>query len=446
MLEFKINPQTRAVLGPLASGGVRVFAVNIASAGLGFLVHVVLARSMGLGHYGAYSIALSWLAVLAMLAMLGFDAVTVRFVAAYRERKEWALLRGLVPFGTRLILGLAVLFAVLWAAGVALLPIDQDTRYTLFVACLVLPALALLQHQEAILLGLRRGALARGISMVSRPVGILFIIAVAGFPSLNGIWAMLINLGVTVAAVALGMAAVRRSLPAESRQAVPARDARNWLIVGLPLLLVGGLTSLNMVIDVLLIGAVAGSAAAGLYAPATKLVLVIAFPLVALRSITAPMIAAKFAAGDRDEMSRIAALGTMFSAATGVPIALALALFPDFALSIFGPAFEQAATALRILAIGQLINALTGPVDNLLVMAGRERMAAGIMAVSVALNAGGNILLVPAFGIEGAAIATAFSMLAYNVMMLGAVWRVHGISPQAIVWGAVRRNIVASKG
>jgi O-antigen/teichoic acid export membrane protein len=60
-----------------------------------------------------------------------------------------------------------------------------------------------------------------------------------------------------------------------------------------------------------------------------------------------------------------------------------------------------------ILAAGLLVRALAGPAQSLLVVAGLQNLAAMVLAATVAINAGLCLLLIPPFGIKGAAIATA---------------------------------------
>jgi O-antigen/teichoic acid export membrane protein len=74
--------------------------------------------------------------------------------------------------------------------------------------------------------------------------------------------------------------------------------------------------------------------------------------------------------------------------------------------------------ALVILTIGQFINALAGPVGYLMTMTRYQNEAALILVVSAGLNIGLNIFLIPAYGLIGAALATAGSMIFWNFAMV----------------------------
>ena len=80
-------------------------------------------------------------------------------------------------------------------------------------------------------------------------------------------------------------------------------------------------------------------------------------------------------------------------------------------LAIFGADFEVADTALVILAVGQLVALASGPVGAVLVMTGRERLQRDAAAAAVAVNLVGNLVLVPTYGMVGAASATAVALI-----------------------------------
>ena len=104
-------------------------------------------------------------------------------------------------------------------------------------------------------------------------------------------------------------------------------------------------------------------------------------------------------------------------------IALGLWLFGDVILSLFGQAFTHSNTAMHILLLGYVVNALTGPVGYVMIMTGHHVRAAqiygGMIVVNIALNAG----LIPILGIEGAAMATAITMICVNLVLCVYVWQ-----------------------
>jgi O-antigen/teichoic acid export membrane protein len=82
---------------------------------------------------------------------------------------------------------------------------------------------------------------------------------------------------------------------------------------------------------------------------------------------------------------------------------------------------------LVILAAGQLVNALVGPVGFLMTMTGQQDAAARILVVHALANLAGLALLTPRFGPEGAAVATSFVRASWNLVLLFVVWRRLGV-------------------
>jgi O-antigen/teichoic acid export membrane protein len=83
------------------------------------------------------------------------------------------------------------------------------------------------------------------------------------------------------------------------------------------------------------------------------------------------------------------------------------------------------------MVVGDLVNVLTGFGGVVLVMCGRESDLARSVLLGAVLNAGLTGLLVPSYGITGAAIAAATALAASNVAMTWLAWRRLG------VWAAV---------
>jgi O-antigen/teichoic acid export membrane protein len=85
-----------------------------------------------------------------------------------------------------------------------------------------------------------------------------------------------------------------------------------------------------------------------------------------------------------------------------------------------------------ILAAGGLVNALAGPSANLLSLTGSERYVSRVMLAVTGLNIMLNLMFIPRWGVEGAALATAISMVAWNVVMFVTVRRRLGLEPNGI--------------
>ena len=93
-------------------------------------------------------------------------------------------------------------------------------------------------------------------------------------------------------------------------------------------------------------------------------------------------------------------------------------VFGDYILHIFGEEFITGYTVLVILCIGQFINVATGSVGQILAMTNREKLLRKCVVYGTVINLLLNIVLVPNYGMIGAAIATSIAWTITNVMAL----------------------------
>ena len=93
-------------------------------------------------------------------------------------------------------------------------------------------------------------------------------------------------------------------------------------------------------------------------------------------------------------------------------------MFPDFLLGLFGEEFKVGVTAFIFLSCGRLISSFSGSVGNILQMTGNQNIYARILLLGAILNVVLNLILIPAYGINGAAIASMSSLIVWNLSMV----------------------------
>jgi O-antigen/teichoic acid export membrane protein len=103
----------------------------------------------------------------------------------------------------------------------------------------------------------------------------------------------------------------------------------------------------------------------------------------------------------------------------------------DILAGFFGPDFASAELALAVLAVGQLINAATGPAGPILNMTGFERDTTLITLVAAVVAVVLSFALIPTWGVEGAAFAAAGSFASWNLLLSIQVYRRLGLHTTA---------------
>ena len=420
-------------LGAVVARGT-VGSLIIKSAGLllVFGAHLLLTRLLGAGGYGAYSLVISWLSVLAVFAKLGQVPVALRFVAAYNTSGDWSSLRGLLLRSSQLLggasagAGLALAAVVLWLGG----RLDSELRRAFLIGCLALPLMCLLPMREAVLQGLKKIVLSQAASRLILPVclaAFAALRALAGrrhFDGADAVWCTLLAYAVCLVFSSIWQ---RKALPGEVRQSRPAFHTRQWLTVGLGMLFVTGQFLVLNRIDIMMLGALSGKAGAGIYAVAARVSWLVTFFLEAVSMIAAPLISELYTGKRMAELQRMTYHAVLASTIFATAVCLVLLAFGRFFLGLFGPEFSAGYTALGVLSFAQLINAVTGPSGFLLTMTGHENSYSRILFFALLLNILLNYLLIPRYGMNGAAVATALANILLNAWSVILIRRRLGI-------------------
>src|SRR5690606_29137919 len=211
-----------------------------------------------------------------------------------------------------------------------------------------------------------------------------------------------IRIGASLIAFLLGAWFLRMYLPAKAKQAKREYAAAAWTASTGPLFFIGVLTMVNMQASVLILAALRGPEAAGVFQAAARGAELVAFSLLVANFALQPLISRLHALGNLRELQRVVTFTARATLAAALPVALALAIFAAPILgALFGAPFERGATCLAILCAAQVFNAAIGSVDHLLNMTGHERDTAVGMALGAGANLGLNLLLVPWLDIEG---------------------------------------------
>ena len=107
-------------------------------------------------------------------------------------------------------------------------------------------------------------------------------------------------------------------------------------------------------------------------------------------------------------------------------------VFPQWLMGLFGPQFQSGAVALMILAVGQFIGTAVGSVGSLLSMTGHEPQLRWNVFIGAVLGVGLGVLLIPDYGLIGAAIATSVAVASKNLLCVYQVNRLLGFNTLAI--------------
>ncbi len=453
------RPQPDGRLAEVARGGL-LNLVGAAVAGFGTVaLTLVITRSFSEAAAGAFFTAMSLFLIIEAVASLGAATGTVYFIARLRSLGQQHRIPEVMRSATRPVAVVSVAAAValvLLATPVARLLVHGQLGHAgarpaevaaeLRALAVALPFAAMLDT----VLGASRGYRAMGptvvVDRISRPIlqlaGIGAAAATGSAALLAPLWALPYvpaacavwlwfrrikrrpgpaitptvpapTLPATTAATAVAAPLARRA----PRHAASPQGLRFWRFTG-----PRGLAALAQItiqrIDIVLVAIMRGPVEAAIYTAATRFLVAGQFSNVAIMMATQPRFTEMFARGDRPAANRVYQATTAWLILLTWPMYLLAVIFGPEILTVFGRSYREGASVMVILGLTMLLQTACGQVDMVLVTAGRSSWSLANGLLAVGLNVGLDVLLIPRYGITGAAIGWSAAIAVANLMPL----------------------------
>ncbi len=421
-----MDAHTRDVI----SGALIAFFLQGLGAALAFALNVVIARLLGAEGAGLYFLVLSVVMITGVIAKLGLDNSLLRFIASSATRQDWGQVKGVFRLGFKLA-GSASLFLSLLCMALAPWIAELIFNKPELVGPLRFMSLSIFTFSMMTLLseslkGLKR---VRESMLVSGVINPLF--------SLVLIWPLVWLFGAAGASVAYvagtGIASLfgifywQRQSAQQDTVATLFSKEKLWASCS-PLWLMSIINRAVLPWAPLFLLGIWGTAAdSGIFGAATRVSMLVSFFLLAVNTVLAPKFAELYTQGDLATLARLSRRFAALITLAASPFFLILILAGDWVMSLFGPDFARGGMALSILAIGQAVNTITGPVGYVLMMSGNEKDLQTTSLFSVALMGAIAIVLIPSLGIVGAALASAGATALMSLVAAYYAWRRLGL-------------------
>ncbi len=420
------------------------FAVNIAGRLVSFVLMVVLARLLGVQDFGVYVLAWSWGQILLVFAKFGSDASAMRYVSLYKAKEEWGLFHGHMRYGVGLVfLKSTLLFVV--SSGIIWFYREQiglEFSKTLLIVMVLLPVLSLVHFLQGALRAFRLPVKGMVSNTVLRPlfqtllIGGLFLFGVKA--SASG--AMFMALVASVFALGLTGWWLFKEVKVIPKVSRPVYEVKEWYKYAALILLIASGDMIFRQTDVVMLGALAGAGEAGLYSAASRIAYFVVFGVSAANFVVAPLMSEFHAVEGHRKMQRLLTLSAQMIFALALGVSMVIWIGGHWLLGFFGQDFIQAQATLNILTLGQLCVTFAGPIGSLMIMTGHEKFTSRVFVMTALVNLVLNALLIPSYGKEGAAIATAVSFMLWNIICVAYVVRYLKINPTPFSLVGVHRG------
>jgi O-antigen/teichoic acid export membrane protein len=426
-LTFKFS-QLSAALGSdstrarLARGGLKVGVLKAFSMVAALVTSVVLARGMSPEGYGAYSFFLALVVVSSLPFGSGVANLLTREAAVCRVGEDTAPLRAL---SKRVRWSAAfVSLALFLAASVGIFHDGEWNLHErwelLLIAGLVSPLLAMTQQNSGIIRGFGGAAASQVPNLLLRPATQLLVVSTLILLGTLSPGTAVASQGVAIiVALTVSELLVRRVYPAPGAVRPFGAESGPRIVAMIPFILLAISETLNTQVGILLLGLLGGDADVSGLRLADRGATLISFPLVVANVVIGPVVARLYRAGNHRHLLVLYKSAARFALTCAVLIAAPILLLTEELLAaVVGHEYVVlAAEPLKILAIGHIINVAFGSVGTVLVMTGHERLTMIGQVMSLALNVGLALVLIPRAGAFGAAVAAATAQVTWNVYL-----------------------------
>jgi O-antigen/teichoic acid export membrane protein len=416
------------------------FFLRFGGLAVGYLLTLVIAHLFGAKGLGDYVLAITVLRLFTLLAKLGLDTTSIRFIASFASQDKWT---SIFRFRKQVvsILSLSSIVSSLlmycFAEPIADL-INANYKYIQLNAFLVLPMSFFMLHYQS-LRGLKRIAEFSFFYRMSQALfSVISIVIIYQFFTTSDVPVYAYFVSVLIVSLLSFFAFTywlnKRSNGKESAD-LEIKSYANLLKISIPLMFAQSVQFIMAWTDKLMLGNMTTPEEVGVYHTAFKLSMFASIALMSVNSIASPKFAEMYAENNMKGLKKVVHQSTKMIFLTSVPLVFIFFIFPDFLLGLFGEEFKVGVTAFIFLSCGRLISSFSGSVGTILQMTGNQNIYAKILFIGAILNITLNLILIPEtsplaslniVGMNGAAFASMSSLIIWNLSMVFVVKKKFG--------------------
>ncbi len=406
-------------LQTITKGAAIIFLGLCARMLLALVGRIILVRYITKGEYGLYSLGLVALEVIITLSCLGLEAGTTRQIAFYRGKNDLQKARGIIFSSLQVGIATSVLLTVIFFFISDFIAITffhtPELSSILKIFCIATPFLVLIQVFTSSFRGFDRAQPRVYFQDLLRNALFPLLLIVVVLLHLPFVWVVYTFVATVIITFVAYATYTTKNLQFSFKAAYSVADmsiTKELLLFSLPLLLVGMFQDILTWTDTLMLGYFKVPDDVGLYNVAVPLAHLLPIFLTAVNFLHIPIISQFYAKGQLEEIKRSYAVVTKWVTSATLPVFLTFVLFPEIVLKFFfGSGYVSAAFSLQILSVGFFISAALGPNGTTLTAIGQTRFLMWATITAAIANIILNAAMIPPLGINGAAIATALSLI-----------------------------------
>ena len=423
-----------------------IFAMNIVVYIIAYVTRLILARTLGPAAYGLFYSVFTFVIFFLFFRDLGLNQALTKYITEFRVLRRYNEIKSAIA--SMLIFQLAS--SALFSALFFLLADTLAAHYFRSPAAAPLVRLMALYTLFSIVFIFLKGFFAgfqrfKVFALIDTAKNGIVLLLVLAFFSLN-----LSVFAPALAYVLAGPLLLITFLPAVMKVYNPFRyklerfgeTAKKLVLFGLPVIMTDIGDKVIGYIDTLMLTSFRSLEEVGIYNVALPSAMALLFFSSSIASVAFPLFAELWTRQDTKRLAGGLRLLHKYTFILAAPVVLTVFAFAAVFLRLFfGEAYVPGAHALQILLIGVLLFIVAGINHSIIAATGNPKAVTKIVFVAAALNIIINFLLIPRFGIEGAALATAAS---YAAALLLSTAKVTQLIRAPLPWWVWLRTAVAA--
>jgi len=436
-------------LSKITKGAGITLGGSISGKALLFFYTIFLAKVLGTGDLGLYFLGLTIIRSLTILANLGLGAGVVRYVAIYQGRSDFSRMKGTVLSSAVItVIPSLILTSLMFLVGDFIATFifhKPDLGSVIKLFAIAIPFESLMRIFLASTRGLKfmqYVAYTENLALVGlRFLFAIFFLFGLGL-GLKGV--VLAYVFSSILSAGLAFYYANKLIPLLDKKTRPIFDIKNLLHFSIPMVFTVLLHDLMAHIDVLILGTLVSAAQVGIYSVVVRILALAQVIFMAFQPIFQPFVADFHAKKELKRLSNLLKAITQWSVTMSFPVFLSLLLFPGFFLNFFGKEFIRGSDCLFVLAVAYLFSSVSNLPSSMIFMSGRSDITLGNNLAVLIINTGLNYLLIPKYGILGAALATGSSVALLAIVRILWVYHLMKIHPFRIdLWKPLSAGLIS---
>jgi O-antigen/teichoic acid export membrane protein len=408
----------------ILTGSAWALGARVIGTGVSLITSIIVARAYGADILGIIAVLNSFLVLVTIFTVLGTNTSILRLIpehlAKYSPTSAFKVYRKTQFFvaGVSVVTGGILYFASGFIADSIFSKPHLRFYFSLAAFFIVFQSLMGLNTEAVRGLRLIRIFAFMQVMPSVGKLAILIPLTFFFYHQDNPIYATFAAVAITAMAGAwiMDRAFKQKMSPGETVHPMPVRQI---LSISLPMLMTATMSFVIGQTGVIMLGMFRPEADVGYYSIAVHLASLTTFVLSAINTMAAPKFSELFHTGKIDELFYVARKSTKLIFWTTTPILVFLILLGKPLLTIlYGPEFSVAYWAMFFLVLGQFVNSISGSTGYFMNMTGHQNIFRNVMLITALLNVTLNLVLIPQFGIIGAALTAMFCYVLWNSLLL----------------------------